>query len=253
LLLAAAKKQWPVYGKGAAHVVFWLQKEEECPMLFCEKLQSLRKCRGLTQEALADVLCISRQAVAKWEAGQAYPDITNLICLSEVFLVTVDYLVKEDPCQIQPLSAAVPEDALAKFLVKAKCATYAGKGPESASSRPASHDLQYREGDFLYIDTYLGGERFSGEEAVWKGDVPVYAMNYSGRVIGEGFSGDFLKAALCRVPVEKPFRGPEVFEQGDALYRCTLNGTMDWFQGYEEICNSGTRVYECYFHGGAVK
>jgi len=48
-------------------------------MLFAEKLQILRKNKGYTQEALAEKLGVSRQAVAKWESGQIYPDISNLI------------------------------------------------------------------------------------------------------------------------------------------------------------------------------
>jgi len=51
-----------------------------------------------------------------------------------------------------------------KFLIKAKKATYAGKGAQTASSRPNSHDLQYSEGQLKYIDTYLGGSKFAGEE-----------------------------------------------------------------------------------------
>ena len=52
------------------------------------------------------------------------------------------------------------DDKVIGFLIRAKKATYAGKGAESASSRPKSHDLMYREGGLTYIDTYLGGERF---------------------------------------------------------------------------------------------
>ena len=57
-------------------------------MIFSEKLQLIRKNKGLTQEKLD----ISRQAVAKWESGQAYPDISNLIQISNIFHVTVDDL-----------------------------------------------------------------------------------------------------------------------------------------------------------------
>ena len=49
------------------------------------------------------------------------------------------------------------------FLIKAKKATYASNGNETASSRPNSHDLQYAEGSLKYIDTYLGGDKFAGE------------------------------------------------------------------------------------------
>lgn len=146
----------------------------------------------------------------------------------------------------------LPEN-LNEFLLRAKQATYAGKGPECAPSRPASHDLRYQEGDLLYIDTYLGGANFSGEEAVWQKDVPIYAMNYTGRVIAEGFSGDFLKAALSAVPLDKPFRGPEKFDLGDDSFNCQVDGDTNWFQGYEEISHCGVKVYECFFHGGIVK
>lgn len=86
-----------------------------------------------------------------------------------------------------------------QFLLRAKRATYAGKGLESISTRPKSHDLEYVENGLKYIDTYLGGEKFTGEEALWKNDVPFWSMNYCGRVIAEGFNGDFLKEALSKV------------------------------------------------------
>ena len=47
-------------------------------MIFSEKLQLIRKSKGLTQEELAEKLSVSRQAVAKWESGQSDPDIENL-------------------------------------------------------------------------------------------------------------------------------------------------------------------------------
>lgn len=71
-------------------------------MNFSDKLQILRKNKGLTQEELADKLNVSRAAVAKWEAGQSYPDIANLIQLSEMMNVTVDYLVKDQSCSVEP-------------------------------------------------------------------------------------------------------------------------------------------------------
>lgn len=56
-------------------------------MTFCDKLQILRKSKGLTQEDLADKINVSRAAVAKWEADQSYPDIFNLIQISELMKV----------------------------------------------------------------------------------------------------------------------------------------------------------------------
>ena len=139
------------------------------------------------------------------------------------------------------------------FLIRAKQATYAGKGAETASSRVKSHDLVYKEGDLMYLDTYLGGGKFAGEEALWASDVPFWSMNYVGRVIGEPFSGDFLKEALLHVPEEKPFRGPEHYANGDYTYDCEVTGDFEWFQGRETICYKGMLIYECYFHGGSVE
>lgn len=140
-----------------------------------------------------------------------------------------------------------------KFLLEAKKATYAGEGPEVSPSRPSSHDLKYVRGNMKYIDSYLGSEKFAGEEAIWENEEPLWAMNYAGRVTGDGFSGDFLKQALLLVPEDKPFRGPEQYTDGHFIYNCTVDGDFFWFRGTEEIWNGDTKVYECMFHGGVIK
>lgn len=140
-----------------------------------------------------------------------------------------------------------------EFLIKAKQSTYAGKGSETVSTRPNSHDLIYQEDNYMYYDTYLGGEQFSGEEALWIDNIPFWSMNYMGRVIGDNFSGDFLKEALLLVPYDKPYRGLESYQNGDYSYKCNVNGTFDWFQGYEEIFYQDNKIYECYFHDGKIR
>ena len=142
---------------------------------------------------------------------------------------------------------------LVDFLITAKKATYAGKGAETASSRVKSHDLVYKDGEYMYYDTYLGGDKFAGEEALWISDVPVWSMNYVGRVTGDNFSGDFLKEALLRVPEDKPFRGPDDYSNGGYTYKCSIDGNYEWFQGKEIITLNGELIYECYFHGGLIK
>lgn len=139
------------------------------------------------------------------------------------------------------------------FLVEAKKATYAGKGPEEAPSRPASHDLRYEKDGLLYLDSYLGGRMFAGQEALWKELKPFWAMNYAGRVLDGRFDGDFLKAALAQASVENPFRGPPQYVQGAFLYRCRTEGDWGWFQGEEGIFLDGFKIYECVFHGGLVE
>ena len=62
-------------------------------MEFSEKLQKLRKSKGLTQEELADSLYVSRTAVSKWESGRGYPNIDSLLEIAKFFSVTVDDLL----------------------------------------------------------------------------------------------------------------------------------------------------------------
>ena len=65
-------------------------------MEFNEKLQELRKQRGLTQEELAEILYVSRAAVSKWESGRGMPSIDSLKAISKFFSVTVDELISSD-------------------------------------------------------------------------------------------------------------------------------------------------------------
>ena len=101
---------------------------------------------------------------------QSYPDIDKLIILSDLFRISIDKLVKDyddENCSYECTKQLhyINEKEI-DFLCRAKKSTYAGKGGEIISSRPNSHDLQYVENNLKYIDTYLGGEKFAGEEAV---------------------------------------------------------------------------------------
>ena len=141
------------------------------------------------------------------------------------------------------------------FLVKSKRSTYAAGARPSSPSRPGTVDLVYREGPWLYIDAYLGGKRFIGEEAVWYADHPVWGMNYYGWMlvdpIPDGFS-PFLKEALKRVSPACPYRGPRSFELGVFQYFCSWQGDLDRFAGEETILIGGVAVYQLSFHGGSV-
>jgi len=229
------------------------QAESGDIMTFCEKLQVLRKNKGLTQEALAAALNISRAAVAKWEAGQSYPDISNLINISNLMNVTVDYLVKDQTCELIPSRKKERDiDKIIAFRLEANINTYAAFLNEVPSTRLDSHDFRYEKGDFTYHDSYVGGEQFAGEEAVWKNGKAVYSMNYLGRVLDEKFSGNFLKEALRAADRKMPYRGPEFYQSGEYIYKTSVNGSFEWFQGYEEIFFNAVKVYECYYHGGLM-
>ena len=65
-------------------------------MEFNEKLQELRKSKGLTQEELAESLFVSRTAISKWESGRGYPSIDSLKEIARFFSVTIDNLICSD-------------------------------------------------------------------------------------------------------------------------------------------------------------
>ena len=64
-------------------------------MTIGEKIYQCRKKQNLTQESLAEKLSVSRQSVSKWETGDALPEITKLKPLSEIFGVSVEWLLSE--------------------------------------------------------------------------------------------------------------------------------------------------------------
>lgn len=222
--------------------------------LLSQKLQLICKNKCFTQEALAGKLDVSRQAIAKWESGQAYPDISNLIQISKLFNVTVDYLVKDQECIVSCSDDKMSDiNRLIEFRLEANINTYAACMNETDSTRLNSHDFTYSNGSYTYHDTYVGGEQFAGEEAIWYEGRSQYAMNYIGRVLSQNFSGDFLKEALRKADKKMPFRGPEYYQSGQYIYKCNVVGDFSWFQGYEEIYCDNEKVYECYFHGGIMK
>ena len=145
---------------------------------------------------------------------------------------------------------------LVQFLIEAKQKAYAGEGQHAAPSRPASIDLPYQRGDYSYLDTYLGGFRFIGEEAVWHKGQTLWGMNYFGWMLveemPEGFS-HFLKQALLKVTPEAPYRGPTAFKDGAFEYRCSWEGTLERYEGRERILLAGRPVYELVFHGGTIR
>ena len=65
-------------------------------MEFNQKLQELRKQKGLTQEELAEQLYVSRTAISKWESGRGYPNIESLRAIAKFFSVTLDDLLSSD-------------------------------------------------------------------------------------------------------------------------------------------------------------
>ena len=79
-------------------------------MIFADKLISLRKKAGWSQEELAERLSVTRQSVSKWEGAQSFPDIGKIVQLSQLFGVSTDYLLKDEMEQVDsiPCNESVP-------------------------------------------------------------------------------------------------------------------------------------------------
>lgn len=144
---------------------------------------------------------------------------------------------------------------LARFIVKAKKNTYAGKG-EGRKESDGSKNLQYREGSYVYRDRYFGSDRLGGEEVVWFKDKPAWVMNYHGGIEREAVDPEsvfvFLRKALFQVSAERPFRGPRSYKEGEFEYADSSIGDMKCFKGTEEITLRGDTVYRLEYAGGIV-
>ena len=81
-------------------------------MNIADRIQYLRKRRGLSQEELADMVGVSRQAVSKWESEQSTPDLEKIITMSDIFEVTTDYILKG----IEPVSISNRKMAKTLYL-----------------------------------------------------------------------------------------------------------------------------------------
>ena len=79
-------------------------------MTFGNKLLQLRKNRKMSQEQLADKLCVTRQAVSKWELDETLPDTDNLIKIADLFFVSVEYLVNADVYRVESSSKIKLQD-----------------------------------------------------------------------------------------------------------------------------------------------
>ncbi|WP_277259684.1 helix-turn-helix domain-containing protein [Olegusella massiliensis] len=108
-------------------------------MILAEKIMSLRKRLGWSQEELAQQLGVSRQSVSKWEATNAMPDITKVVQMSELFGVSVDYLLKDNADDEQNLSfAASNQESIEADASNSSCDTDALVASESSAVRKVS-------------------------------------------------------------------------------------------------------------------
>lgn len=149
---------------------------------------------------------------------------------------------------------------LARFLAKAKRATYAAQGDDASvpSVLPGSKQLEYASGPLSYRDIYFGSAHFAGQEVVYLEEEPVWSMVYCGGVteaseISTSEVYTFLRQALRSVTEEWPFRGPSTFELGRFKYCNGICGDIAAFSGIERIEKDGQEIYRLHYTGGTLR
>ena len=147
---------------------------------------------------------------------------------------------------------------LQAFIVRAKANTYVGGGQKSLANRPLSHDLQFQEGPFSYLDSYFGGTDFLGQEVVYFDGKPVWAMNYYGRILNPELidgqtTGRIIMESLSKLYQEGRFLGGFDNETSLGTYFDTNEGDVSSFTGLEWISVQNQKVYELLYHGGLIK
>jgi hypothetical protein len=155
----------------------------------------------------------------------------------------------------------IPDEALNHlhdFIVQAKKATYVGDGEETTSSRVGSHDLEFTQGAFRYLDSYFGGQDFIGQEVVYYEDKPVWAMNYYGKIlmpkqITPAQTGAIIKESLSKLYQQGRFLGSFEHQVENYNYYDTSIGGVSAFSGREWITLNKEVVYELLYHGGLIK
>jgi hypothetical protein len=143
------------------------------------------------------------------------------------------------------------------FLLESKLHGYASAGERSETKLDdGGKRLTYRSGEFLYKDIYYGNDPFIGEELVFKNGLAIWGMNYYGLVLDSSVpAGEvyrFLQQAMRQVGAERPFRGPDVLQDGDWEYRDASQGTLERFSGEETIFFQRRLVYRLIYHGGRL-
>lgn len=81
-------------------------------MKFGENLKNIRKSKNISQEYLAEKLGVSRQSVSKWETGENFPSMNNIMCLFEIFKCKINDLVHEDFTDIESLDSEIKESVV---------------------------------------------------------------------------------------------------------------------------------------------
>lgn len=195
-------------------------------------------------------------------------EILKLCCeFAECEFESIDKMLRDNRFYAETYYAGnIIDNTFIDFLIRAKKSTYANSTIEKvAKSRVGSSDYNYEERidnkKYTYHDTYFGGIKFMGEEVVYCNDnKPIWGMNYYGitydDALGEEAMDNALRPALMKVGEDRniiPARGPIKFENNGYIYTFKTNGTIENFDGIEQIYENKNLIYELHCSGGIIK
>ena len=93
-------------------------------MILADKIVSLRKKAGWSQEDLAEKLGVTRQSVSKWEGAQSVPDMDKVVMMSRLFGVSTDFLLKDELEEETPCAAAQDDDTPLRRVTMKQASAY---------------------------------------------------------------------------------------------------------------------------------
>ncbi|MBQ3865588.1 MAG: helix-turn-helix transcriptional regulator [Clostridia bacterium] len=164
-------------------------------MEFNEKLQQLRKSKGLTQEELAQAIFVSRTAVSKWESGRGYPNIDSLKELAAFFSITVDELIS--PGEILTAAANEKKELIGKYTAI------------------SCHVPDVFTALLLFIPVFGNGEGGRSAPLFAAGGAPLWIKIVSAVVIGLTVLNGVCGLMICRF--DRPLWNKHRFVTGIAL------------------------------------
>lgn len=172
-----------------------------------ERLAARRKLAGLSQEALAEKLGVSRQAVSKWERSESSPDTDNLIALAKLYGVSLDELLYVDD--------AIADDVA--FEAADRAESYQEEGCAKAEAEPIDDDGHVHIGlDGIHVEDGKDHVHISWSEGV-------HVVDRHGQEVHVGWDG-------VRVNATEPGAVDHIFDRGSSFNDIDYSFAQKWLK-----------------------
>ena len=147
----------------------------------------------------------------------------------------------------------VNAENLRDFLCEARKNTYAANAVQIDNPKfSGSVQLEFRRGDYFYIDVYFSGEKkIIGQEIIYQELKPVWAMNYTGSQIGV-LETNFLKESLLKLSEKCRLWESCEYKKRDLKYSNIGEGSIEEFFGEEKILSGEKNIYKLSYQGGII-